>query len=132
MADINNVMNTPDTTAEYTQEDINSNRVMAILAYIGLLFLVPLFAAKDSKFARFHTNQGIVLCIAGAICYVACTILVALASIPAIGWLFAVLGYIGVTAVGIVFTILMVLGIVNAAKGTAKELPIIGKFKILK
>jgi len=31
-----------------------------------------------------------------------------------------------------VFLVLAVLGIVNAANGRAKELPVIGKFKILK
>ncbi len=35
---------------------------MAVLAYI--IFLIPLLAAKDSKFARYHTNQGLVLFLA--------------------------------------------------------------------
>ena len=34
--------------------------------------------------------------------------------------------------VNILFLVLMILGIVNAAQGKAKELPIIGKIKILK
>ena len=34
---------------------------MAILAYFGILFLIPLFAAKNDPFARYHTNQGLVL-----------------------------------------------------------------------
>jgi len=37
---------------------------MAILAYLTWLVLIPLFAAKESKFARFHCNQGIVLAVA--------------------------------------------------------------------
>lgn len=39
-------------------QDVQANKVMAILAYFGLLVFVPLFAAKESRFARFHTNQG--------------------------------------------------------------------------
>ena len=34
--------------------------------------------------------------------------------------------------VNLVFLVMLVLGIVNAANGRAKELPVIGKFKILK
>lgn len=34
--------------------------------------------------------------------------------------------------VSIAFAVLTVIGIINAAKGTAKELPIIGNIKILK
>ena len=35
-------------------------------------------------------------------------------------------------AVGIVFIVFAVIGIVNAAQGIAKELPLVGKIKILK
>jgi hypothetical protein len=41
--------------------DIEHNKIFAVLAYIGILFLVPLLAAPQSRFARYHTNQGIVL-----------------------------------------------------------------------
>ena len=46
-------------------QDVQANKVMAILAYFGLFVLIPLFAAKESPFARFHTNQGLILLIAG-------------------------------------------------------------------
>ena len=35
-------------------------------------------------------------------------------------------------AVGLVFVVFAVIGIVNAAQGIAKELPLVGKIKILK
>ena len=97
---INELNNTPDTTSEFDQNDIQSNKVMAVLAYLGILVLVQLYAARESIYARFHTNQGLV----GGVCSV----------------------------VSIAFAVLMVIGIINAAKGTAKELPIIGNIKILK
>lgn len=50
-----------DHTAEFDPQDVADNKVMAVLAYIGFLFLIPLLAAPQSKFARFHTNQGLVL-----------------------------------------------------------------------
>lgn len=126
---LQNFNNTADTTAEYDANDIANNKVMAVLAYLGILVLVPIFAAKDSKFARFHANQGLVLCIA-AIAY---SILYGILStvIYAISWrLGFIVSIIGL--VSILFTVLCIIGIINAASGKAKELPLIGKFKILK
>ena len=112
----NEFNNTADTTSEYDAQDIEKNKVMAVLAYI--LFFIPLLAVKDSKFARFHTNQGLVLFLGGIIASV-------VAVIPVIGWIIAPIA-------GLVITVLAVIGIINALNGRAKELPVIGKFKILK
>lgn len=129
MADFNEKFNefnnTPDTTAEYDQNDIQQNKVMAILAYLSWLVLVPIFAAKESKFARFHANQGIVLAIAEIICWVALGIL---GNLPFIGWIFSIMDGL----FSLVCLIFAVIGIMNAANGKAKELPLLGHFKILK
>ena len=117
--------NTADTTAEYDAQDIQNNKVMAILAYLSWLVLVPLFAAKESKFARFHCNQGLVLAIAEIILWI---VLGLLDNIPYIGWLFGLLNGL----FSLICVVFAVIGIVNAANGKAKELPIIGKFKIIK
>lgn len=108
---VEKVNNTPDHTAEMDAKDIEDNKIMAILAYLGILVLVPIFAAKESKFARFHANQGLILCIVGII----------LGFVPILKW-FA----------WIFELVFAVLGIMNAAKGLAKELPLIGKYKLLK
>ena len=122
---INELNNTKDTTAEFDQADIENNKIMGILAYISFLVLVPILAAKDSKFARFHANQGLVLLIAS----IASGIIIgALGILPLIGWIFSIVGAV----VEIATVIFMVLGIVNAAQGRAKELPVIGGIKILK
>ena len=53
------------------------------------------------------------------------------AVVLAISWrLYFVVSLLGL--VSIVFAVLAVIGIINAANGKAKELPVIGKFKILK
>ena len=102
---------------------------MAVLAYFGLLVLIPLFAAKNSRFARFHTNQGLVLCIAAVIYSVIYSILSSI--LLAISWrLYFILTIVSV--VGLFFFVLMIIGIVNAAGGKAKALPVIGKIRILK
>ena len=115
--------NTEDTTALYDPQDIQNNKVMAILAYLGILVLVPLLGAKQSPFARFHTNQGLLLIICEIVLSVAVAIL---GGIPVIGFLLKLVRGLGTLA-------LLIIGIVNAAKGRAKELPLIGNlFTIIK
>ncbi len=109
--------NTVDRTAEYSPEDVNTNRIFAVLSYLGFLFIIPLIAVPDSKFARFHANQGLVIFIAELISSL-------LYLIPFIGW-------IAGAAAGILLTVLSVMGIVNSIQGKAGELPVIGKYKIL-
>ena len=124
-----NLNNTADTTAEFDQADITNNKAMGILAYLGPLVFIPMFAAKGSKFARFHTNQGLTL-------FIACVALSIVYSILnwiilAISWrLYFISSIIGLCS--LVFLVIAVLGIVNVANGRAKELPVIGKFKFLK
>lgn len=124
-----NLNNTADTTAEYDPADITNNKAMGILAYFGPLCFIPMFAAKESKFARFHANQGLVLflaCVAWSVAYWILNII-----ILAISWrLYFITSIIGL--VSLVFLVLAVIGIINAANGKAKELPVIGKFKLLK
>ncbi len=122
--------NTADTTADFDKADIEQNKVMGILAYLSWLVLIPIFAAKDSKFARYHANQGLVLAITEVAWWIVTAILNAI--LYAISWRLGVLVGTLLGLVNLVFLVLLVLGIVNAANGKAKELPVIGKFKILK
>ncbi|MDR3339004.1 MAG: DUF4870 domain-containing protein [Candidatus Symbiothrix sp.] len=102
--------------------DVANNKVLAILAYFGILFLIPLLAAKDSPFARFHANQGLNLFILWIAAYIVVTILVII--VHALALILNLLF--------LVVLILAILGIINAAKGEMKELPLIGKFKFIK
>lgn len=114
-----------DRTAEFDAKDAQENKVFGIFSYIGILVLVSLFARKESKWTRFHVNQGLVI----AICeIVAGTVLGILSRIPYVGWVFNLV----LAAVEVVAVIVSVLGIVQAAKGQAKELPVIGQIKLLK
>ena len=119
------INDTKDTTSSFSKEDIEKNKNISILAYLSWLVLIPLLAAKDSPFARFHCNQGIVMAIAEIVVGVA---LALLGMIPYVGWVFTILG----SLVELVCILLAILGIVNAANGKAKELPIVGGFRILK
>lgn len=124
-----NLNNTADSTAQFDPRDIEQHKGMSILAYFGPLVLIPILAAKDSPFARYHSNQGLLLCIACIIYGIAYSILSGV--ILAISWrLYFVVSIIGL--IGFVFAVLAVIGILNAVNGRAKELPLIGKIPLIK
>jgi len=94
------------------------------LAYLGLLFLVPLLAARQSKFAMFHCNQGLILFLASIVAWIGLAIVCfILAFIPVVGWILSMLLWLALVCGGLG---LMILGIINAAKGVCKPLPLIG------
>ena len=119
------VNNTDDETEKMDSKDIEENKAMGILAYIGILVLIPLLAAPKSKFARYHSNQGLILLIIELISVVVFSLL---GLIPYVGIVFSIIGWL----VDLLCFVLLILGIVNAAQGKAKALPLIGKFNILK
>jgi len=97
-------------------KEVEEGIVWAIIGYLGILFLVPLLAKKDNKFALYHAKQGLVLFIAEIIIWV---VAVVLAFIPIIGWIIALVLWI-------LLLVMFIMGIVNAATGKYKALPIIG------
>lgn len=101
----------------YTTEDIEKNKTMAGLSY--LLFFLPLLVCPESKYAKFHANQSLMLLIttiAGN---------VILGIIPIIGWILLPFFDIGILILGI-------MGLINGFGGKASQLPLIGRFTILK
>ena len=103
--------------------DVEKNKVMAIVGYIlPILFFVPLLSeeSKKSPFAKFHANQQLLLLIAAVIVNVVGTI------IPILGWFI-------ILPLGSIFLIVIaIMGIINAAKGEMKKLPLIGGYEIIK
>ena len=118
-----------DTTAAYAEQDIRQNKGMAVLSYLGLLVLIPLLAAKDSPYARFHTNQGLVIFLASVLYGIVQGILVTVFSLilPLVGGILEVV----LELLSLVFLVYVILGIVYAARGQAKELPLVGRIKLL-
>ena len=93
----------------------NKNIGMAILCYIGILVLIPLLTdAKNDPFVKFHIKQGLTLLIFDIIVSI-------VAAVPVIGWIVAMVG-------SILVLILFIMGIINAAGGQEKPLPIIGSY----
>ncbi len=102
---------------KFTNEDIEQNKLISALAYI--IFFLPLVAAQDSAFGRFHANQGLLLLIVGFVGNFVLTI------IPVIGWLL-------IPFFTLFIFVLALMGFVNTINGKAKELPIIGSYQLIK
>ncbi len=99
-------------------QDVEKNKAMGILAYI--IFFIPLLAAKESKFAMYHANQGLVLFLGGV-------------ALNIVGWIIPFLGWLIILPLGwICLIVLAIMGIINASKGEMKPLPIIGGIQIIK
>lgn len=101
--------------------DVNANKIYAVIAYLGILVLIPILAAPKSAFARFHANQGLTLLLLSAVIGIADTVLG--------GGLFITLA---MSAVRLFCIVLAIIGIVTAVQGQKKPLPVIGGVHLLK
>ena len=100
--------------------DIEANKIMAVITYIGVLILVPLITGKykSSPFLKFHFNQAIIFCIGyvlGGVIFF----------IPFIGGIVSII-------LNLVIFVLQVISIIHAAKGETKSFPILDKIQIVK
>lgn len=119
------VMAEDDKTAKVKQDSENIDDVKAVsaIAYLGILFFVPMITNPKSKYAMFHANQGLMLLLAGIVLQVAAWILVLLSLgvlffIPFLIWIYLL--------------VMFILGIVNALNGKMQRLPLIGNYDIIK
>ncbi len=106
----------------------NSNdTLMGILAYLGILCLVPLLAAKDDAFAQYHAKQGVNLLLLEVV-------LMVLQWVVGFGGLFIGLGFIFFIfpLVWLGILVLSILGIVNVVNHKMEPLPLIGGIKLIK
>ena len=87
--------------------DAKTTSIVAYLTWIGLLVA---YLAGDKEGAKFHLNQALVI-----------MLFALLSIIPCIGWIW-----------GIFMVVCWVMGLIAAIKQEEKEVPLIGKIKILK
>lgn len=138
---VDSIMDTTDSTNEFDENDIEDNMFLAMLSYIGIFAFIPYFIKTDSKFVKYHAIRGINLLILEGIY----TLLDSLLSMIKISKVVIDYGSLVGTKmvtplwislpmaiVGGILTVLSIIGIVNVCKGKAKELPLIGKIKIIK
>ena len=92
--------------------------VMLVLSYLGLLALIPYLTVRDSDYVRWHSKQGLTLCVVWIGVSIA---LGMLAVIPGIGLLIGLVSpflSIGIFALGVV-------AIVKALQGERWRIPLV-------
>ncbi len=129
----------PEPTPEPVEDpDIQKHKGVAILAYI--FFVIPLVLAPHSKYARFHANQGLLVFILWCIAVVGTVVLTIgwrfadphLSEIAILHFFFGCFAYL--IPVFLMFGALAVtiMGIIHAANGEKKELPLFGHVTLIK
>ena len=107
--------NNTEVTQPQTQNNAPSTdntQLMSILAYIGILVLIPLLTSKENPSVRFHVKQGLVLCIIEVIIWF----------VGGSFWIF--MPIIGI--INLALIVLSIIGIVNVVQKKEAELPLIG------
>ncbi|MDD4511067.1 MAG: zinc ribbon domain-containing protein [Oscillospiraceae bacterium] len=130
----------------YSPEEIENSKIYATLAYLGILFFLPLVATPNSKYGRYHANQGLLLLIASAILGFASWLLhliigaifhkelvyygvsTGIRTLSGFGVFLSAIITIAVVAATV---LLMVYGMLNAFNGKTKPLPVIGNFTLI-
>lgn len=117
--------------------DAQEHKVTAIVGYF--VFLVPLLFASDSRFARYHANQALLVfltgmawlvCVAGVqVLWIVLELVFPLSGL--ISYALHVLAGLGLFAFFGAVVALLVQGILNAASLEKKPLPVIGKVVLI-
>lgn len=119
MEQTNNAPSQP--AAEVKKASGEKISAIAVMCYIGPLFIIPFLTKEKDEFVIFHAKQGMVLFL--------CEIVISFlgGAIPLFGWSLAAI-------LNLVMIALAIIGIMNVVKHEKTPLPVIGtwadKFKI--
>ncbi len=92
----------------------DNTTLMGILAYLGILVIIPYLTARDNAFVKYHVKQGVVLAVIEI-------------GIWVIGMsLYMLTPILGIVNLGLL--VLSILGIVNVINKKEAEVPLVGQF----
>lgn len=106
-----------ETGSSGEDPDIEDNKVLAALGYLGPMVIFPLILKPNSPFVRFHANQSIALLLFSGLCSI-CHF------VPFFGWMISLFG-------GAFTLVNLFRGFGNAMNGQKRKLPIIGDIRVL-
>ena len=119
------LLDTPDTTGVYTLRDAREGRWMSVLSYLWILWIIPFFLKRSSPFVRYHLGQGLMLLLMDCLGVTFLGISFLLGTLlPVATPAFMALGEVAL----LLSVLLKIFGIICAAQGKAKELPLVGSY----
>ena len=105
--------------------DIKDNKEVSGIAYLWILFFLPLVTCPSSYYGRYNANQGLILFLLGII---VTGVFGVLTKLPFIGWLFV----IPMSLYGLAWTVLSIICLVLTIQGIAVKIPVIGDITLIK
>lgn len=105
----------------FDPKDIEENKILAAIGYLGILVLIPLFAKKDSKFVMEHARQGLAPFTTEIIVWLVELIP---GRIPGFGFVIAILANICYAVLAIV----SIIALVYVLTGKCRKIPIVYDF----
>lgn len=90
------------------------DKILAILAYLNFLVLIPLFVKNKDEFVKRHLKQGLFL----SLCFV---LLPHVLIIPLLGWVVGAVWFA-------LWLVLWLIALISAILGKERSIPLVGKF----
>ena len=84
------------------------SRLIALLSYFSILFLIPLNRYKKDEFIQYHAKQGVIL-------FILAVVLTFTFWLPILAWV-----------CWLAFLVIWVTGIINVLSGKREPLPVVG------
>ncbi|HOP65599.1 MAG TPA: hypothetical protein PLX66_01040 [Bacilli bacterium] len=118
----------------------NTNtKIFNVLSYLGILWIVGMLSDhKDDKDVKFHIGQGMLVTIVYFAVALVNNLIIANVFVTKVDYWYytykttSSLGIFLMWILWLVPTVLSIIGIINAARGEEKELPVIGKYAFYK
>ncbi len=102
----------PAATPAAPSPAAKNETLMGVLAYLGILIIIPFLAAKEDPFVKFHIKQGLLLFLAE----------IAINLVGSSMWqLWPLLNLVNLAVL-----VLVIIGMINVVNHRQQELPLIG------
>ncbi len=125
-----------DYTAHFHKYDIRTCRIECACACTGILFFLPLVSAPESRFGRYWANQGLIILFIQLalllVWFIAGGLLWLLSLIPFVGIVFSILRTIVGIALIAVALCYVIYSMLFAARGRARDIPLLGHMRLLR
>lgn len=123
-----------DHTAEFDQQDISDNKVIAMLVYLmgAIGVIIALLASNSSKYVAFHLRQSLKFLVVEILMPIALIVAAVVCIIPVLGWIVYGLVVIAACVAYITFFVLKIICFFQICSGKAKEPAIIRNLNFLR
>ena len=135
------LQNTRDFTANYNARDFAAHKTQCILASLGITFWVPYVACRNSQSSRFYANQGLLTLLMEIVFGFVFSLFGNIINTAFMvntydgGYQLSIAGWIvSIIVAVIVFAIpvfVVVTSIMNIRAGKIKEIPFLGKLRLI-